>query len=112
MTARTVPSGRLAWLLAGFTAWCSALVVLYAVHAIGCAFAWPVGMLRLTLAGVLLAHLAVIGWMWRRFAARGPNPDFGPTGMFLRTAIEWTVIAAFVTTILTLGAPLLLTACI
>lgn len=112
MTARAVPPGRLVWLLAGFTAWCSALVVLYAVHAIGCAFAWPVGMLRLTLAAVLLVHLAVIAWMWRRFAARSPNPEDGPTGTFLHSAIEWTVIAAFVTTILTLGAPLLLTACI
>ena len=39
MTRRAVPSCRLWWLAAGFGIWCSALVVLYALHAIGCAFA-------------------------------------------------------------------------
>ena len=79
MTAPTVPPRRLWWLLAGFGVWCSALVFLYAVHAIGCAFAWPVGALRLALALVLLAHLIVIGWMWRDRWAASRDPDFGPT---------------------------------
>lgn len=65
MSARPVPPRRLWWLLAGFGVWCSALVFLYAVHAVGCAFAWPAGTLRVTLVLVLLVHVAVIGWMWR-----------------------------------------------
>ena len=50
VSERPVPSRQLWWLAAGFTVWCSALVVLYAMHAIGCAFAWPTGTLRLWLA--------------------------------------------------------------
>ena len=35
MSARPVPPRRLWWLVAGFGVWCSALVVLYALHAMG-----------------------------------------------------------------------------
>ena len=111
MTTRAVPSRRLWWLAAGFGIWCNALVVLYALHAIGCAFAWPAGLLRLGLAVALVAHLIAIGWMWRGLAAARPDPAFGPTGAFLHTTVVWTVIAAFVATVLTLGPPLLLTTC-
>jgi hypothetical protein len=111
VSTRPIPPGQLCWLAAGFAVWCSALVVLYAVHAIGCAFAWSAGPLRLALALVLLAHLAVIGWMWRSLNGASPGLDFGQTGVFLRTMFVWTVVAAFVTIILTLGPPLLLTVC-
>ncbi len=111
MSTRPVPPGQLWWLLAGFAVWCSALVALYAVHAVGCAFAWPAGPLRLGLALMLLVHLAVIGWMWRSLDGADAGVDSGRTGAFLRAVIVWTVAAAFVTTILTLGPPLLLTAC-
>jgi hypothetical protein len=112
VTARPVPPRRLWWLLAGFGVWCSALVFLYAVHAIGCAFAWPAGALRLTLALVLLAHLIVIGWMWRDRWANSRDPDFGPTATFLHIVIAWTLIAALVTTVLTLGPALALATCV
>ena len=98
--------------MVGFAVWCSALVILYAVHAIGCAFAWSAGPVRLGLAVVLLAHLIVIGWMWRELAAASPDLGFGKTGAFLHTMVIWTVIAAFVATVLTLGPPLLLTICV
>lgn len=109
---RPVPPRRLWWLAAGFAVWCSALVALYALHAIGCAFAWTTGSLRLGLAAVLLAHLIVMGWMWRDIARVGPDPVFGPTGTFLHQAIIWTLIAALVATALTLGPPLLLATCL
>jgi hypothetical protein len=101
------------WLLAlGYGIWCSALVVLYAVHALGCAFAWPTGALRLGLGAVLLVHLAVLGWLWREYASAGPDAAIGPTGAFLRWIVLWTLATAFVTTILTLGPPLLLATCV
>lgn len=112
MSTRQVPPAQLWWLTAGFALWCSALAVLYASHAVGCAFAWPPGRLRLGLALVLLAHLVVIGWIWRSLGRADPVPDFGRTGVFLHQAIVWTVIAAFATTILTLGPPLLLAVCV
>jgi hypothetical protein len=111
VSARPVPPPRLWWLAAGFGVWCTALVVLYALQAIGCAFAWSAGRLRLGLAVVLLAHLIVIGWMWRDLAGAGPDPVFGETSTFLHGAIVWTIIAAFVATALTFGPSLLLTIC-
>jgi hypothetical protein len=110
--ARGVPPSRLWWLAAGFGVWCSALVVLYALQAIGCVFAWPAGTLRLSLAVVFLAHLIVVGWMWRVFARTRPDPAFGLPGTFLHTVIVWTLIAAFAATVLILGPPLLLTKCV
>ena len=111
MSAPVVPPRRLWWLLAGFGVWCSALVFLYALHAIGCAFAWPTGTLRLVLAVVLLAHLGVLAWMWHHQAASSADPSFGPTGAFLRTVVIWSLLAALATTILTLGAPIALATC-
>jgi hypothetical protein len=107
-----VPPGYLWWLAAGFLVWCSALVAVYAVQAIGCTFAWSAGPLRLGLALVLFAHLAAIGWMWHRLGSADPSRDLGQTGAFFRVAALWATIAAFATTIFTLGATTLLTACV
>jgi hypothetical protein len=112
MGERSVPSGRLWLLAAGFGLWCSALVFVYALHALGCAVAWPAGSLRLGLAVVLLAHLALIGWLWRRYAASNADPAFGATGSFLHWVVLWTLITAFATTVLTLGPVLLLRTCV
>jgi hypothetical protein len=112
MSARPVPPRHL-WLLAlGFGVWCSALAVIYALHALGCAFAWSTGVLRLGLGVALLAHLAVIGWLWRDYATTSPDPAFGPTGSFLHWVVVSTLIAAFVATVFTLGPTLLLTTCV
>ena len=112
MNARSFRPQRLWWLAAGFGVWCSALAALYAVHAIGCAFAWSAGPLRIGLAALLLAHLTVIGWLWREYRKTNPNPGFGPTGAFLHWVIGWTAIVALVATAFTLGPPLLLTICV
>ena len=112
MIASAVPPGRL-WLLSlGFGIWCSALVVIYALHAIGCAFAWPADVLRTTLGVVLLAHLAAIGWPWYRFARTPADPAQGETGSFLHGAVVWTLATAFVALVLTLGPTLLVSTCI
>ena len=111
-TGRALPPSHLWWLAAGFGVWCSALVVLYALHAIGCTFAWPSTTLRLSLALVLLAHLVVIGWLWGHLLVKPePHREPGPTGNFLHSAIVWTVICAFVATVVTLAPPLLLNTC-
>jgi hypothetical protein len=88
------------------------LVALYAIHGIGCAFGWSTGSLRLWLAATLLAHLIVLGWMWRDIARAGPNTDFGPTGAFLHWAVIGTLIAALVAIAISFGPPLLLATCI
>ena len=112
MNAPSFQPHRLWWLPAGFGVWCSALAALYAVHAIGCAFAWSAGPLRIGLAALLLAHLTVIGWMWRDLAPANLETGFGQTGLFLHAVATWTLIAALVAAILTLGPPLLLTICV
>jgi hypothetical protein len=61
---------------------------------------------------VLFAHLAAIGWMWRRLGSADPSRDLGQTGEFFRVAALWATIAAFATTIFTLGATTLLTVCV
>jgi hypothetical protein len=112
VSERPIPARWLWWLAAGFAVWCSALVALYALHAIGCAFAWSSGSLRLGLAVVLFAHLIVISWMWRDITRTGTDPDFGPTGTFLHWTVTWTLITALVATAITFGPPLLLATCI
>ena len=112
MSAPSIPPQRLWWLAAGFGVWCSALATLYALQSIGCAFAWSAGPLRLGLAALLVAHLIVIGWLWRDLEAASPDPGFGQIGTFLHAVIIWTLIGAVITAILTLGPPLLLTICV
>jgi hypothetical protein len=112
MGARPVPLGQLLLLALGFGIWCSALVIMYALHSVGCAFGWSTGALRLGLAVVLLAHLAAIAWWWRIYARTGPDPAFGPTGTFLHWVVLWTLIAAFAAAVFTLGPTLLLTTCV
>ena len=111
MSARRVPPQHPWKLTAGFSVWCSALVMLYAFHAVGCAFVGPAPLLRLGLAAVLLAHLIVIGWIWHSLAGAGPDQALDPTGSFLHRIAVWTAVAAFITTGLTLGPPLLLPMC-
>ena len=112
LNTRPVPPRQL-WLLAlGYGVWCIALVVIYALHALGCAFGWPTGALRLGLGVALLASLAVIGWLWRDYAKTSPDSAFGESGSFLHWVVLWTLITAFVTTVLTLGPTLLLATCV
>jgi hypothetical protein len=110
--ARAVPAGEL-WLLAlGFCVWGGALAIAYVLHSAGCAFGWSTGTLRLGLGLAILMPLALIGWLWRNCAKTAPDPAFGSTGSFLHWVILWTLVAAFATTVFTLGPALLLTTCI
>ena len=112
MITQVVPPSRL-WLLAlGYGIWCSALVLLYALHALGCAFAWPSTALRMVLAVVLFAHLVAIGWMWRAYATRSADATYGATGSFFHAVALWTLATAFVATVLTLGPTLFLAICV
>jgi hypothetical protein len=110
--AGVVPPRRLWWLGAGFVVWCSALVFLYALHAIGCIFGWPTGPLRWTLAVVLLVHLLAIGWMWRGLAGSRPDPAQGENGDFLHQVVIWTLVAAMAASLVTFAPSLLLTTCV
>jgi hypothetical protein len=112
VSAQTVPPGRL-WLLAlGYGIWCSALVLLYALHALGCAFAWPPGALRTVLALVFVAHLIAIGVLWRAYARRNADAAYGATGSFFHEVAVWTLATAFVATVITLGPTLFLATCV
>jgi hypothetical protein len=112
VSERPVPARHLWWLAAGFTVWCSALVTLYSIHGIGCAFAWPAGSLRLWLAVALLAHLVALGLMWYGISRVAPDFGFGSAGVFLHWAVTGTLITALVATAITFGPPLLLATCV
>jgi hypothetical protein len=112
MSAPAAPEGRLLWLAAGFGVWCAALSALYALHAIGCAFAWSAGSLRIGLTAVLLIGLVAIAAMWLALARTDPDSATGEPGAFMHAVIIGTLIAAFVTTLLTLAPALLLATCI
>jgi len=107
-----VPARQL-WLLAlGFSVWGCALVIVYVLHSAGCAFGWSTGALRLSLGLAILVPLALIGWLSRDYAKTVPDPALGSTGSFLHWVILWTLVAACVTIVFTLGPALLLTTCI
>lgn len=108
----TPPPRRLWWLVAGFVVWSSAFVALYALHAIGCAFAWSAGPMRLWLALVLVAHLAVLAGLWLLLVRRRATASQGDTARFLHVAGLWATLAALVATFLVLAPPLLLTTCV
>ena len=77
----------------------------------GCTFAWSAATLRLTLGLAILAHLVLIGWLWRNYAMTPADPALGPTASFLHWVIVWTLLAAVVTIVFSLGPTLLLTSC-
>jgi hypothetical protein len=54
----------------------------------------------------------VIGWLWRDCANASLDAILGATGSFLHWVALWTLITAFVTTVLTLGPTLLLATCV
>ncbi|HEV7346253.1 MAG TPA: hypothetical protein VGN60_11545 [Devosia sp.] len=76
-------------LIAGFTIWSGAFVLLYGVQALGCAYGWPHH--RLVLIAIYLLSLAPLGWlaMWR--PDRSGEPAAG-----LSIAALWANRAAFV----------------
>ena len=65
----------------------------------------------LSLGLAILAHLVLIGWLWRNYAMTPADPALGPTGSFFHWVIVWTFLAAVVTIVFTLGPTLLLTSC-
>ena len=111
MSARPVSAHRLWLLVLGFGVWCSALITVYVLHSVGCAFAWSANTIRFSLGLAILAHLVLIGWLWRNYVTPPADRALGPTGSFLHWVIAYTLLAAFVTIVFTLGPTLLLTSC-
>lgn len=75
-------------LVAGFTLWSGAFVLLYGVQALGCAYGWPHH--RLVLIATYLASLAPLGWLafWRPDRSGEPQTT-------LSLAARWANRAAF-----------------
>jgi len=112
MSARPVPASQL-WLIAlGFCIWFSALVCSYALHSVGCTFAWPMEKLRMSIGLTIIVHLAAIAWLWRIFSRATSDLSLGESGSFFHWVIVGTLISAFATVVFTLGPALLLTLCV
>jgi len=110
MTDTSLRPRRLWWLAAGFGVWGSALILLYGLHAIGCAFGWPTGVLKLSMAALLAIHGAGLAWMVIRLRS-GDDAGRLASG-FLQAVFLWSVYAALAATFLTFVPPLFLTACV
>lgn len=113
----TAAEGRLAgrqflWLAPGFCLWLSALVLIYVIHSLGCAFGWAPGRIRLGLAATLVVHILAIGVLWRVELRRKPELAESRTGLFLHWAILGTLAGALVKIVFTLGPTLFLSACL
>lgn len=110
-SGRGMGSRQVLWLTLGFGVWSSALVVVYALHAVGCAFGWPATTIRLSLTLALVVHIALIGLLWRVQAAQQLDPASGRKSAFLHWVIVATLIAALANTVFSLGPVLFLTVC-
>jgi hypothetical protein len=96
---------RMLWLVAGFTLWSTAFIALYTIQALGCAFDWPPVLHRGLLGVVFAGHLVAIALL----IVKAPR---GPEQAFLSTVTLFTLWAALVSTVLTYGPALALTACL
>lgn len=109
MSALARPRGLLG-LAAGFLLWSSAFLVLYGLHALGCAWGWdaraagPASLLRLALLGAWALHLALVAALvlLARRLARAPGHGDG-AALIGRTTVALSV-AALVATVWT-GVP-------
>lgn len=99
------------WLTLGFGVWGSALIVVYTLHAIGCAFSWPATTIRLSLTIALVVHIALIGLLWRVQATQWSASEHGRKSAFLCWVIVATLIAALANIVFALGPVLFLTVC-
>lgn len=108
-----VPPRRLLLLAVGFVLWAHALLAVYAVNAIGCAFAWPHALQRGSLVLLLAAHLAVLGWLavrhWRRYRA---SQDAVRPIPFVEYVGLGAIVAAWVATLFTLAPSFVLSLCV
>lgn len=80
-------------LVAGFTIWSGAFVLLYGLQALGCAYGWPYH--RLVLIAAYAVSLTPLGWLALRHPYRTGEPATG-----LSVAALWANRAAFVTGVL------------
>lgn len=98
---------RLLVLVAGFTLWASAFLLLYGVNAVGCAFEWPRALHRGALLSLVLLHTGALGWMtfhcWRRWRSQ--------RAAFVESVGLGVTIAALAATLLTFTPSLLLSLC-
>lgn len=97
-------------LVAGYVVWSAAFVVLYAVHATGCEWGWPLPVLRAVLVALWATHLALAAgltlaaWRWgARRAALGEARFLGDATLVLcATALFATLWTLFPVAVLEL----------
>lgn len=107
---KAAPPRLLWWLALGFGLWSSAFVLLYGLHAIGCAYGWGGVALRLVMAGVLAAHLLALGVALAR--ARATIWPGGGAGALIGRVTVWTLWAAILAVVVTFTPGLALRACV
>lgn len=111
MTSRTMPP---ALLVAGFMIWASCFLLLYGVHALGCAVGWPdaglgaVSVERLTMLAIWVGHLLAFAPLRSALRQSGVQEAERP---FLRRAAGLATAASFAATVWTGFPATVLTTC-
>ena len=102
---------RTLWpILTGFTLWALAFIALYALHHLGCHFAWEPGLHRAVLVGAYLLALALLAGHLALQVRTLRRPGAAPTTMQRLGA--GATIAALAATIVTLGPVPFLSICL
>ncbi len=109
----TVQPRRLLLLAVGFAIWASALVTLYGVHAVGCAFGWPPALLRGSLVTLLAIHIVALAWIIVRHLRRHRSSQDAPRPIpFIEYVGVGAAIAALAATLFTFAPSFILSQCV
>lgn len=121
MSAPCVPAGRLVWIVAGFLVWSAAFVALYSMQAIGCRFGWDEMVVAGGIGGGVSLHRVVLvvlfaislaaAWTVVALARKRREGASGPLSSFMEVVAWLAALAALVSTAISLGPVLFLTAC-
>lgn len=103
MEPTPVPPRSMLVIVMGFVFWSAAFVGLYAINAIGCAFAWPAALQRWVMIGLTLTasgSMVVVAWWsighWRRAVkAARPAPSLARIGAIASVAALAATIFVF-----------------
>lgn len=109
-----VPGRRVLLIVAGFTLWAAAFIVIYGANGLGCALGWPDPIHRGVLIGLFLLFTATLAawalWTYKRW--RGTPPASPKPALSLEAMGFGTALAALGSTAASFAPSLFASLCI